>query len=79
MKPQIIIDAENNWPEDEAYGLTETLKERLADAQDDTERSYERELFAKDCERMRGILRRESDGEQLVQRFDAWLAANPVL
>lgn len=67
--------AEAAWPEDEAAGTFETLRDRLEDfAQDAEETQWAVEAFGRDVAHMRKVFGRESDAEQLIRRYDRALA-----
>jgi hypothetical protein len=71
--------AQGNWPEDEAAGTFETLRDRLEDfAQDAEETQWAVEAFGRDVEHMRKVFGREADSEQLIARYEAALARHLV-
>lgn len=70
----VFQSAQDNWPEDEAHAVCDNLLANLKDAiaaGDASDAAWLRECLSRDLERMRGILGRESDGAQLVARFNA--------
>jgi len=69
MKTQILTDAENNWPEDEASFQCDHYKQTLVDYPEELEQSLK--AFRKDCARMETFFRGEADEKELVSRFRA--------
>lgn len=72
MKPQIIKDAEDNWPEDEASQTAIAHKNRAADYPEDTK--WCADALAKDITHMHKVFSFESDAKELIARYDAALA-----
>lgn len=73
MSP-VIRDAVDNWPEDEAHMVLDSLVSNILAAIADGDKDDEQWCRARipgNLERMRGILARESDGPQLIARFNA--------
>lgn len=73
MKPQILIDAERAWPEDEAWLTFDTFAGRMSDAQDDRDRRDDSQAFLRDIAHMHKVFSRESDAADLIARYDAEL------
>lgn len=71
MKPQIIKDAEDNWPEDEASQTAIAHKNRAADYPEDSQ--WLVDALAKDVAHMHRVFSFESDANELIARYDAAL------
>lgn len=73
MKPQIIQDAEDNWPEDEARLLADAY---ASTCEDYPEEAAETEAtLRKNAARMETYFAKELDAENLTARFRRHLAS----
>lgn len=70
----LFAAAESAWPEDEAHMTHATFVERMADAQDESDRVYFREALARDVAHMHRVFSTETDSAELIRRYDARLA-----
>ena len=75
----LMKDAADNWPEDEAAGTFETLRDRMEDyAGDDEERQWAVDAFGRDVEHMLNVFRRTAtdavQAERDIARYEAALA-----
>ena len=73
MKTQIIQDAEDNWPEDEARLLADSFASLSADYPEESA-DNEKKLRA-DAARMETFFARELDADNLTARFRRHLAS----
>lgn len=69
--PQVIIDAQNNWPEDEASITATTYKERLENESSDDK--FAEELLHRDVAHMHKVFSFEDDANELVTRYNTAL------
>ncbi len=69
--PKIILDAQANWPEDEASLTAQSFTNRAADGYNADENSV---CLYKDVAHMERVFVTESDGANLIARYRAALA-----
>lgn len=74
-KPQIIADAEANWPEDEASLTADAHANRMQDGY--TQEESENVLH-RDIAHMHKVFSFEDDTEELVSRYNAALLARGI-
>jgi hypothetical protein len=72
MKPQILMDAENAWPEDETMPIIEMVKD--CQEWNDTPEEINRRIM-KDVNHMHRVFSFESDSVELINRFNVALRA----
>jgi len=67
--PQVLIDAQNNWPEDEASIQADHFK---SSNEDYPQEAVQNEAsLRKDCARMEKFFAAETDAADLIARFRA--------
>ena len=71
----IFQSAQDNWPEDEAYGLICSYNRRNENEWDGVELS---EQLQKDIAHMYKCFAQENDTAELIARFDKFIADNLV-
>ena len=71
----IFQSAQDNWPEDEAYGLIQSYNRRKLNEWDGIELG---EQLAKDIAHMHKCFLKEKDGAELIKRFDAYIELHLV-
>ena len=72
---KLFQEAEANWAEDEAYSLICSYNRRRENEWTAIEL---KEGLTKDVAHMHKIFARESDGNELIARFDAFIEKNLV-